>query len=34
MPNFKGRRFQNAHETLIWASPSAKGKGYTFNYDA
>ncbi|WEZ84120.1 site-specific DNA-methyltransferase [Rhizobium sp. 32-5/1] len=34
MPNFKGRRFQNAHETLIWASPNAKGKGYTFNYDA
>ncbi|MDI7861404.1 site-specific DNA-methyltransferase [Rhizobiaceae bacterium n13] len=34
MPNFKGRRFQNAHETMIWASPSAKAKGYTFNYDA
>ena len=34
MPNFKGRRFQNAHETMIWASPSAKVKGYTFNYDA
>ncbi len=34
MPNFKGRRFQNAHETLIWASPNAKAKGYTFNYDA
>ncbi|MBL0848784.1 MAG: site-specific DNA-methyltransferase [Candidatus Liberibacter ctenarytainae] len=34
MPNFKGRRFQNAHETLIWASPSPKAKGYTFNYDA
>jgi modification methylase len=34
MPNFKGTRFQNAHETLIWASPNAKGKGYTFNYDA
>jgi len=34
MPNFKGTRFTNAHETLIWA---AKGKGarrYTFNYDA
>ncbi|WP_144409637.1 site-specific DNA-methyltransferase [Martelella endophytica] len=34
MPNFKGRRFQNAHETLIWASPNADAKGYTFNYDA
>ncbi|NTG49379.1 site-specific DNA-methyltransferase [Agrobacterium rhizogenes] len=34
MPNFKGRRFQNAHETMIWASPNAKTKGYTFNYDA
>ena len=34
MPNFKGRRFQNAHETMIWASRDAKGKSYTFNYDA
>ncbi|MEM1287943.1 MAG: site-specific DNA-methyltransferase [Pseudomonadota bacterium] len=34
MPNFKGRRFANAHETLIWAARSEKGKGYTFNYDA
>ncbi|NKN39792.1 site-specific DNA-methyltransferase [Agrobacterium sp. a22-2] len=34
MPNFKGRRFQNAHETMIWASPDPKTKGYTFNYDA
>jgi len=34
MPNFKGRRFQNAHETLIWASRDAKAKSYTFNYDA
>ncbi|MCP8897146.1 site-specific DNA-methyltransferase [Shinella daejeonensis] len=34
MPNFKGRRFQNAHETLIWASRDPKAKGYTFNYDA
>ncbi|MBV6658825.1 MAG: modification methylase, partial [Devosiaceae bacterium] len=34
MPNFKGRRFANAHETLIWAARSAEGKGYTFNYDA
>ncbi len=33
MPNFKGRRFTNAHETLIWA---AKGQGskYRFNYDS
>ncbi|HWK14943.1 MAG TPA: site-specific DNA-methyltransferase [Rhizobiaceae bacterium] len=34
MPNFRGRRFQNAHETLIWASRDPKAKGYTFNYDA
>ncbi|WP_099865177.1 site-specific DNA-methyltransferase [Pararhizobium haloflavum] len=34
MPNFRGRRFQNAHETLIWASPNANAKGYTFNYEA
>ena len=34
MPNFRGRRFTNAHETMIWASPSADAKGYTFNYDA
>jgi len=34
MPNFKGRRFQNAHETLIWAARSQDGKKYTFNYDA
>jgi modification methylase len=34
MPNFRGRRFANAHETLIWASPSAEAKRYTFNYDA
>ncbi|MBU0581826.1 MAG: site-specific DNA-methyltransferase [Alphaproteobacteria bacterium] len=34
MPNFRGRRFQNAHETMIWASRDQKGKGYTFNYDA
>ncbi|MFN3656465.1 MAG: site-specific DNA-methyltransferase [Pseudolabrys sp.] len=33
MPNFRGRRFTNAHETLIWASPDARGKGYTFNYE-
>ncbi|RLQ87468.1 site-specific DNA-methyltransferase [Notoacmeibacter ruber] len=34
MPNFRGRRFQNAHETMIWASKSEKAKGYTFNYEA
>jgi modification methylase len=33
MPNFKGTRFTNAHETLIWASRSEKAK-YTFNYRA
>ncbi len=33
MPNFKGTRFQNAHETLIWAGKSEKSK-VTFNYDA
>ena len=31
MPNFKGTRFTNAHETLIWASKSEKSK-FTFNY--
>ncbi len=34
MPNFKGTRFTNAHETLIWASRSREQKRYTFNYDA
>jgi modification methylase len=34
MPNFRGRRFQNAHETMIWASRDQKGKGYTFNYES
>ena len=34
MPNFRGRRFQNAHETLIWASRGKDAKAYTFNYDA
>jgi modification methylase len=33
MPNFRGRRFTNAHETLIWATKSAKQQ-YTFNYEA
>ncbi len=31
MPNFRGTRFTNAHETLIWASKHEKAK-YTFNY--
>jgi modification methylase len=34
MPNFKGTRFTNAHETLIWAARSREQKRYTFNYDA
>ncbi|EJF90544.1 site-specific DNA-methyltransferase [Bartonella tamiae] len=34
MPNFRGRRFQNAHETMIWASRDQKAKKYTFNYEA
>ena len=34
MPNFRGRRFTNAHETLIWAARGADAKGYTFNYEA
>jgi modification methylase len=34
MPNFRGRRFTNAHETLIWAARSATAKSYTFNYEA
>ena len=33
MPNFKGTRFTNAHETLIWASKNPNSK-YTFNYEA
>ncbi|HMT41231.1 MAG TPA: site-specific DNA-methyltransferase [Sphingorhabdus sp.] len=31
MPNFKGTRFTNAHETLIWAAKSDKAR-YTFHY--
>jgi modification methylase len=34
MPNFRGRRFTNAHETLIWAARDAAKKDYTFNYEA
>ena len=33
MPNFRGRRFTNAHETMIWASRDANAKAYTFNYE-
>ncbi|MEM1274237.1 MAG: site-specific DNA-methyltransferase [Pseudomonadota bacterium] len=33
MPNFRGKRLTNAHETLIWASVSEAAK-YTFNYEA
>lgn len=32
MPNFRGRRFTNAHETLIWAARDQKSR-YTFNYE-
>src|SRR3954464_1492913 len=34
MPNFKGTRFTNAHETLLWAAESRGGGRYPFNYDA
>ena len=33
MPNFRGTRFTNAHETIIWASKSEDSK-YTFNYQS
>jgi modification methylase len=33
MPNFRGKRLTNAHETLIWASRD-EGSKYTFNYEA
>ena len=33
MPNFRGTRFTNAHETLIWAARSNRSK-YLFNYRA
>lgn len=33
MPNFRGMRLTNAHETMIWASKSEKAKP-TFNYEA
>jgi modification methylase len=34
MPNFRGRRFTNAHETLIWAARDSQKRDYTFNYEA
>lgn len=34
MPNFRGTRFQNATETMIWAKKSSDQKKYTFNYQA
>jgi site-specific DNA-methyltransferase (adenine-specific)/modification methylase len=34
MPNFRGTRFTNATETLIWAQRSQVQKRYTFNYHA
>ncbi len=33
MPNFRGKRLTNAHETLIWAARSDQSR-YTFNYEA
>jgi modification methylase len=33
MPNFRGKRFTNAHETMIWAGRDETSK-YTFNYEA
>jgi DNA modification methylase len=34
MPNFRGVRFTNAHETLLWCKKSRNQKKYTFNYHA
>jgi modification methylase len=34
MPNFRGRRFTNAHETMIWAAKGSEHRRYTFNYEA
>jgi modification methylase len=34
MPNFRGRRFTNAHETMIWAARDPGTRNYTFNYEA
>ena len=34
MPNFRGRRFTNAHETMIWCAPAGPKSRYRFNYAA
>ncbi|HUN52259.1 MAG TPA: site-specific DNA-methyltransferase [Candidatus Sulfotelmatobacter sp.] len=34
MPNFRGKRFTNAHETMIWAAKGREQRRYTFNYEA
>ncbi len=34
MPNFRGVRFTNAHETLLWCKKSREQKRYTFHYHA
>lgn len=34
MPNFRGVRFTNAHETMLWCKKSKEQKKYTFNYHA
>lgn len=34
MPNFRGRRFTNAHEILLWCAKHPEQKKYTFHYDA
>jgi modification methylase len=34
MPNFRGVRFTNAHETLLWCKRSQDQRRYTFNYQA
>ncbi|MEI7771153.1 MAG: DNA methyltransferase [Chloroflexales bacterium] len=34
MPNFRGVRFTNAHETMLWCKKSREQKRYTFNYQA
>jgi len=34
MPNFRGTRFTNAHETLLWCNKGENFNKYTFNYDA
>jgi modification methylase len=33
MPNFRGRRFTNAHETLIWAARRPKQRATPSNYE-